>query len=83
MKVYRLKKLIDGKYIKQQGFYAPVPDHDYNSGITYDEGETFAVEVGVQRREFANFAGAVTYRTFTDHHGRGKYKLAYFKWPDE
>lgn len=87
MRIYKIKKLIDGGKVGLTGKYVAVPDVDYDKKITYDNGEPFRVvflDNGVTKsQDIENFKTAKTYRTFNDRLKRGQYVLGYFEWNQE
>jgi hypothetical protein len=80
MKVYRIKKIIDGSVIGLQGKFVAVPDIDYDRNIHYDNGLPFAVRYEDKQKTIKSFKEAKTFRVFDDRLKRGKYRLGYFEW---
>jgi len=80
MKVYRIKKIINGIKVGLVGDFVAVPDIDYDRNLFYDDGETILVRYKNQEMLIEDFKKAKTYRTFGDRLNRGTYRLGYFKW---
>jgi len=84
MRIYKIKKLVDGSKIGLSGKFVAVPDTDYDKKVTYDNGEPFSVRYidngSVKDMKIENFKEAKTFRTFPDRLGRGNYVLGYFEW---
>src|SRR3990167_3281819 len=76
-KIYKVKKLIDGKVIGKEGLYVAVPDRNY-------KGSLIRVEFDNRYMLIRNWHAAEAFRRFHDLHGRAQdYLLGYFAWKPE
>lgn len=72
-KIYRIKRLIDGRVIGKEGLYVAIPERGYKD-------KRIIVQNGDKMMVVEDWLRAEAFRRFPDKWGRGTYTLAYFKF---